>query len=74
MEVIGQLHALAGLPQGNRPGIHWVGGCVNHRAGQPDTGYGSMLISPMTPGKSGRQEICFGYHNSVISLKDLGHP
>jgi hypothetical protein len=32
MEVSGQLHAPAALPQGKEPGTHWIGGCVGPRA------------------------------------------
>jgi len=33
MEVSGQLHALATLSRGKDPGIHWIGGWVDPRAG-----------------------------------------
>jgi hypothetical protein len=32
MEVSGQLHAPAALPQGKSPGTHWIGGWVGSRA------------------------------------------
>jgi hypothetical protein len=33
MEVVGQLHALAALPPGERASSHWIGGWVGLRAG-----------------------------------------
>jgi hypothetical protein len=34
MEVSGQFHTSAALPQGKEPhGIHWIGGCVGPRTG-----------------------------------------
>jgi hypothetical protein len=32
MEVSGQLHVSASLPQGKSPGTHWIGGWVSPRA------------------------------------------
>jgi hypothetical protein len=40
MEVSGQLHALAILPQGNNPSTHLIGGCV--------LGYEPWAIQPIT--------------------------
>jgi hypothetical protein len=45
--VSGQLHSPAALPPGEKaPGTHWIGGCVNPRAGLDDVGKRKFLTLP----------------------------
>jgi hypothetical protein len=46
LEVSGELHAPAALPRGIAPGTHWLGGCVNPRAGLDDVKKRKFLALP----------------------------
>ena len=77
MEVGGQRHALAALPPGKRPGTHFTGGWVGHRAGLD--GCGGRYVTPVNVGmgyhcdeqKSGTPCVAmkvFGVQNSLLLL------
>jgi hypothetical protein len=72
MRVGSQLHALAALPPGKRPGIHCIGGWVGSKAGLDGCGK-SRLHQDSNPGPSrARSESLYGLshpgpHNSMQS-------